>query len=90
MVQQLSFRAERVNELIRRELVLLLKNETKPSKIEELQEKKQAILNARNANLKIPSNFSIVTKEKIFDLITALLIVFYIMLSLILELKLFL
>jgi len=47
----------------------LLKNETKPSKIEELQEKKQAILNARNANLKIPSNFSIVTKEKIFDLI---------------------
>ena len=34
MVQQLSFRAERVNELIRRELVLLLKNETKDPRLQ--------------------------------------------------------
>ncbi len=47
----------------------LLKTETKPSKINELKEKKQSILDARNANLKIPSNFSIVSKEKILKLI---------------------
>ena len=34
MVQQLSYRAERVNELIRRELVLLLKNETKDPRLQ--------------------------------------------------------
>jgi ribosome-binding factor A len=34
MVQQLSFRAERVNELIRRELVLLIKNETKDPRLQ--------------------------------------------------------
>ena len=34
MVQQLSFRAERVNELIRRELVLLLKRETKDPRLQ--------------------------------------------------------
>ena len=34
MVQQLSFRAERVNELIRRELVLLLKKETKDPRLQ--------------------------------------------------------
>lgn len=47
----------------------LLKTETNPSKIQELKEKKQSILDARNANLKIPSNFSTVTKEKIFSLV---------------------
>lgn len=47
----------------------LLKTENKPSKIKELKEKKQAILDARNANLKIPSNFSIISKEKIFKLV---------------------
>ena len=34
MVQQISFRAERVNELIRRELVLLLKKETKDPRLQ--------------------------------------------------------
>ena len=34
MVQQLSYRAERVNELIRRELVLLLKKETKDPRLQ--------------------------------------------------------
>jgi len=34
MEQQLSFRTERVNELIRRELVLLLKNETKDPRLQ--------------------------------------------------------
>ncbi len=34
MVQQLSFRTERVNELIRRELVLLIKNETKDPRLQ--------------------------------------------------------
>jgi len=34
MIQQLSFRAERVNELIRRELVLLLKKETKDPRLQ--------------------------------------------------------
>ena len=47
----------------------LLKTETNPSKIQELKEKKQSILDARNANLKIPSNFSTGTKEKIFSLV---------------------
>jgi len=47
----------------------LLKTENKPSKIKELKEKKQAILDARNANLKIPSNFSIISKEKILKLV---------------------
>jgi len=36
MVQQLSFRAERVNELIRRELVLLIKNETKDPRLQNV------------------------------------------------------
>jgi len=36
MVQQLSFRAERVNELIRRELVLLLKKETKDPRLQNV------------------------------------------------------
>ena len=47
----------------------LLKTENRPSKIKELKEKKQAILDARNANLKIPSNFSIISKEKILKLV---------------------
>ena len=34
MVQQLSYRSERVNELIRRELVLLLKKETKDLRLQ--------------------------------------------------------
>ena len=34
MAQQLSFRAERVNELIKRELVLLLKKETKDPRLQ--------------------------------------------------------
>jgi len=34
MVQQLSYRAERVNELIRRELVLLLKKETRDPRLQ--------------------------------------------------------
>ena len=34
MVQQISYRAERVNELIRRELVLLLKKETKDPRLQ--------------------------------------------------------
>jgi len=34
MVQQLSYRAQRVNELIRRELVLLLKKETKDPRLQ--------------------------------------------------------
>ena len=44
-------------------------SERVPSIKEELQEKRQAILDARNANLTIPSNFSTVSKEKIFDLV---------------------
>ena len=44
-------------------------SERVPSIKEDLQEKKQAILDARNANLTIPSNFSTVSKEKIFDLV---------------------
>ena len=44
-------------------------SERVPSIKEEFQEKRQAILNARNANLTIPSNFSTVSKEKIFDLV---------------------
>ena len=36
MVQQLSYRAERVNELIRRELVLLLKQETKDPRLKQV------------------------------------------------------
>jgi ribosome-binding factor A len=36
MVQQLSYRAERVNELIRRELVLLLKKETKDPRLQSV------------------------------------------------------
>ena len=36
MVQQLSYRAERVNELIRRELVLLLKKETKDPRLQNV------------------------------------------------------
>ena len=36
MVQQLSYRTERVNELIRRELVLLLKQETKDPRLKEV------------------------------------------------------
>ena len=47
----------------------ILKTETNPSKIQELKEKKQSILDARNANLKIPSNFSTAAKEKIFNLV---------------------
>ena len=36
MVQQPSFRAERVNELMRRELVLLLKQETKDPRLKQV------------------------------------------------------
>ena len=36
MAQQLSYRTERVNELIRRELVLLLKQETKDPRLKEV------------------------------------------------------
>ena len=36
MAQQLSYRAERVNELIRRELVLLLKQETKDPRLKQV------------------------------------------------------
>jgi len=36
MVQQISYRAERVNELIRRELVLLLKKETKDPRLQNV------------------------------------------------------
>jgi hypothetical protein len=46
-----------------------IESERVPSAKEELQGKRQAILDARNANLTIPSNFSTVSKEKIFDLV---------------------
>ena len=36
MAQQLSYRTERVNELMRRELVLLLKQETKDPRLEQV------------------------------------------------------
>ena len=36
MAQQTSYRAERVNELIRRELVLLLKQETKDPRLKQV------------------------------------------------------
>ena len=36
MAQQLSYRTERVNELIRRELVLLLKQETKDTRLKQV------------------------------------------------------
>jgi len=36
VAQQLSYRAERVNELIRRELVLLLKQETKDPRLKQV------------------------------------------------------
>ena len=36
MVQQLSYRTERVNELMRRELVLLLKQETKDPRLKQV------------------------------------------------------
>ena len=36
MVQQLSYRIERVNELMRRELVLLLKQETKDPRLKQV------------------------------------------------------
>ena len=36
MAQQLSYRSERVNELIRRELVLLLKQETKDPRLKQV------------------------------------------------------
>ena len=36
MVQQISFRTERVNELIKRELVLLLSKETKDPRLQEV------------------------------------------------------
>ena len=36
MAQQLSYRSERVNELIRRELVLLLKKETKDPRLKQV------------------------------------------------------
>ena len=36
MAQQLSYRTERVNELIRRELVLLLKQETKDPRLKKV------------------------------------------------------
>ena len=36
MAQQISFRAERVNELIRRELVLLISKETKDPRLQEV------------------------------------------------------
>ena len=36
MAQQLSYRTERVNELIRRELVLLLKQETKDPRLKQV------------------------------------------------------
>ena len=36
MTQQLSYRSERVNELIRRELVLLLKQETKDPRLKQV------------------------------------------------------
>ena len=36
MTQQLSYRAERVNELMRRELVLLLKQETKDPRLKQV------------------------------------------------------
>ena len=36
MAQQLSYRAERVNELMRRELVLLLKQETKDPRLKQV------------------------------------------------------
>ena len=36
MAQQLSYRTERVNELMRRELVLLLKQETKDPRLKEV------------------------------------------------------
>ena len=36
MAQQISYRTERVNELIRRELVLLLKQETKDTRLKQV------------------------------------------------------
>jgi ribosome-binding factor A len=36
MAQQISFRTERVNELIKRELVLLLSKETKDPRLQEV------------------------------------------------------
>jgi len=36
VAQQLSYRTERVNELIRRELVLLLKQETKDPRLKQV------------------------------------------------------
>ena len=36
MAQQISFRSERVNELIKRELVLLLSKETKDPRLQEV------------------------------------------------------
>ena len=36
MAQQLSYRSERVNELVRRELVLLLKQETKDPRLKQV------------------------------------------------------
>ena len=36
MAQKLSYRSERVNELIRRELVLLLKQETKDPRLKQV------------------------------------------------------
>ena len=36
MAQQLSYRAERINELMRRELVLLLKQETKDPRLKQV------------------------------------------------------
>ena len=36
MAQQLSYRTERVNELMRRELVLLLKQETKDPRLKQV------------------------------------------------------
>ena len=51
------------------EIENLIQKENNPSKIQELKEKKKSILDARNANLKIPSNFSDIVKERIFDLV---------------------
>ena len=47
----------------------IAKNENNPKTIEELKEKRNSIIEARDANDKIPSNFSTSTKEKIFDLV---------------------
>jgi len=47
----------------------IAKNENNPKTIEELKEKRNSIIEARDANEKIPSNFSTSTKEKIFDLV---------------------